>query len=118
MLAAEPKPVKEQTQIVFPKQKKEEMYVLTGRTVLLELTINAILAAFFTFISLYSMIEPPSSQGTFAPKEFTNILVFFCLYHFLAFRKLFYPPYRVSIYKILVLVAQIIIFYVGIIVIS
>ena len=64
------------------------------------------------------MIEPPSSFGTFAPKEFTNILVLFCLYHSLVFRKVFYPPYRVSLFKALVIAVQIVVFYIGVIIIS
>lgn len=46
------------------------------------------------------------------------MLILFILYHTLIFRKIFYAPFRVSVYKVIILIAQVVTFYIGLIIIS
>lgn len=85
---------------------------------MIEMLSGVVIGSFITFIPIYSMTEPPTPNGTVESKQFTNLLIHFILYHVLVLRKIFMKPYTFSIYKLFVLIAQVGVYYIGIVIVS
>lgn len=83
----------------------------------IESSISLIEACFISFVTIYSLQSIPNGAGTVKGFEFTSVLVYFGVINLLILRKLFTTAV-ISLYKILLIVIQLIMYYVGMIIIA
>lgn len=74
---------------------------------------------FITFICLYSLESPPDSTGTPHSYHFVYFTIVYSFLHVLVFEKIFnILTYSISIYKLIILGVQILVLYIGFMIVS
>ena len=87
--------------------------------VAIRITITSLQALLITLVTIYSLEVPCDSSGTSHGYQMQNFTIVFAVTHVLLFDKLFNPiNLTFSLYKLVVVVGQLVVFYLGAIIIS